>query len=374
MTVRCAQCSLPLEVRTGAFVVTCQGCGERNLVLLRDARYGIEIKTSVSPDKAAEIVRRELESAGNVEAAFLDRVTRESEKALYFVPYYESSGLTVMRYKQKKFRERIVGRGLNYDSSPGRRVGVVSIVDEKSIHYDTRISIQTFHHAAIAVKGLRWGILTDMKEDVSMHMADLSSMQRRGVVLTPTLEMDVFQKQKDLLGTRNVETIRDPVFQDDRTVYRPVWRITTRYNGMVYEGFVCAAGGDLFKATAPQSRKSRATAFGISYAVAAFVTSGCIVAVREFWRMGRPDIESILETFDIAVFLLSIPVLGLIALMAAIAAYGWDKFRYYPEVIHTPDKTIVHAVGKYTDTWLDKLHKATLENVTRYLEGIFKNG
>ncbi|HPQ38802.1 MAG TPA: hypothetical protein PLV45_00385 [bacterium] len=367
--VACAQCGEPLQCSSDAYVVVCDHCGERNLVLMDEARYGVEIQQTINGKEAAATVRRELEAAGNVESAFLEAVTDASEHCLYFIPNFESRGLAVMRYCQQKYRERIISKHLNMDSSPGRRVGVVREINKKSIHYDTRISIQAFDHSTPAVKGLRWEVRAIAHEDVILRMADMASMQQRGIVLSPTLDMETFRAQKERLGTRDVETHRDVVFQDDRTLYLPVWRITTRYQGLVYDGFVCAATGVFFKATAPQSRKSRATAFGISYAVTAFITSACIVMIREIWRMGQPDLEAVVQSANALMIVLTLPVLVLIAVLAAMAAYGWDKFRYHPEVVRTQNSTMIHAVGKQGDTWLDKLHQATLENVSRTFDG-----
>jgi len=372
-SAKCVKCGEALTLTGGGFAVCCPGCGTRNLILWESGMQRVQVAQQIDARGAVRAACRELSGERAVEKAFLDTMAEHSEQQLYFVPYYESSGLAVLQYKQKKYRERILSKYVDRDGTPGRRIGVVRKIDRNTIHFDTKIVLHPFRHSAAGVKGLRWGIHTEIPEGAVLRPVDVTEMQHHGVVLSPTLDFKLYQQQKELLGTRNVESVRERVYQDDRIVYLPVWRVTTRYRGMTYEAFVCGATGEFFKGTAPQSRKSRATAFGISYAVTAFITSAGIVMIREFWTIALRDMDSVWNTLDILLLLMTLPVLLLITLMAAIAAYGWDKFRYHPEIIKTRKSTRIHSVGKYADTWLDRLHKATLENVTNQLEGVFSD-
>ncbi|MCD4654943.1 hypothetical protein K8T06_13535 [bacterium] len=364
----CANCGMELKFASGYRVSRCTECGELNLVLMENGIYNYLADKQINGSQALGIACCELGAEKTVDNGFIECMRKESETFLYFVPSYDCEGLATVRFKIRKYRNK---RRLTTLDMQGRIARNSGEIDLKSVRYDTRITIQEFHHKSSAVAGLCWGIEhVDLPLDHPVETADLMEMQRQGTVLSPNISMETFEKLHDLLGTRDIETVREVVVKDKKIMYFPIWRITSRFKGLVYDSFVCAATGRFLYGTAPQSMRTRATSFSISYSIIAFLTSGCIISVYKLFKLVENNLETIVRSIDVMLLLASIPLMLLIALLAAIAAYGWDKFRYNPEVIKTPASVTVHSVGKFNDTWLDKLHKATLENLSHQFEGM----
>jgi hypothetical protein len=278
-----------------------------------------------------------------------------------------------LRFIAKKYRESIRSRYLDKEGGVGRMRGVSTKIIPESVHYDTRILVQRFSYKGSAVKGIRWGLHhLNIDSDADISIADIEEMNSRGVVLSPTVSWETFKNQHEKLGTLQMETVRETVVEEKRIIYFPVWRFTVRYNDLVYDQFICASSGHFLKGTAPQSMKSRATAFSISYAVTAFISSGCIVMMTHFMDYMKSDADMVMSTLDFFMVMLSLPLLILIAVLTAVASYGWDKFRYQPEVVLDPTSASIRATGKHKKTWLDKVSESTLENVSRQLEGFFE--
>ncbi|MBN1297835.1 hypothetical protein JXA80_13750, partial [bacterium] len=304
---------------------------------------------------------------------FIERMRCSAEVTVVFVPFYEVEGLTILKSVQTKYRESIRTRFVGGDSSSRRWIGVSRQIDPDSVRQDTRIQPHHFHSSGQAVTGLRWGVeaITPAPE-YTLRIARFADMQLRGTVLTPTLDRAVFERQCDLTGSRDTTTTRDDIYRIRKTIYYPVWRIVTVYRGTVFESFVCAATGRFLQGAGPQSARSRATAFSLCFASIAFLTSGCIVLTSFLWHIARPDIHTVADSLNVGIILMTLPLLIMVTVMSALAAYGWDRFRYQPEIVITPTGTMVHAVGKLSDSWLDRLHEKTLEAVSSRLESVIR--
>lgn len=340
---QCASCGEPLRRVEGLGVSVCGTCGQKNLVIQEPDYRVTEIETRISEVEARRIAADFLAGSESVDPEFLQILEAGSLATLYFVPCRESKGLAVNRHIIKKNREKLP--------------------------LDTRIQFQEFHHADIAIDDPGWS-LKDLrtKPDAERSFANSIEMHRRGIVLSDTISKDMIDRQHELSGTRDVTTSREIIYRTDWKVFVPVWRITVQFNGQIYDAFVSADSGHCLKASAPQSLDRRILIFSASFALTAFLTSGLLMLARTFYRMSSPDMTGLLDKLNMVVVLMSVPMTILLIIMAALAGLGWDRLRYRTEVIKSEKAILIHATGRFGDSWLDRLHGKLLQAISRDLE------
>ncbi|MBN1879099.1 hypothetical protein JW823_03220 [bacterium] len=367
----CRSCGESLDQTEGFGVALCRNCGKKNLVIQASDLQELEIRETVSDADARRRAVNHLVKDRTVDSGFLRVFEEESESNLYFVPFWESEGISVVRFRTKKFRELQLLAASSDSGSQRYRRAPVTRVDPKSVHYDTKIQFQEFRHLCCAVADLDWG-MDDFRihDEMQKIFADPGEMRKRGVVISRTVPRDVLDRQHELVGARDVEASRDVVIRTDRLIYIPVWRLSVTFEGALYEAFVEAGTGRCLKANAPQSLRNRATVFSINFALTAFISSGVIVLGYRFFCMLSSDVGWVLQKLDLILFLISLPVTILMIVLAALAGLGWDRLRYRSEVIMTGDRILVHATGKFEDSWLNRLYDRTLDFLSKQLEGI----
>lgn len=340
---KCASCGESLRRVEGLGVSVCGTCGQKNLVIQEPDCRVTEIETRFSGVEARRIAADFLAGSESVDSEFLQILETRSLATLYFVPFRESEGLAVNRHIIRKNREK----------HP----------------LDTRIQFQEFHYADTVIDDPGWGLNgLRMKPDAERIFVNSIEMQRRGIVLSDTISKDTIDRQHELSGTRDVTTSREIIYRTDGRVFVPVWRITAQFKEQIYEAFVSADSGRCLKASAPQSLDRRILIFSASFALTAFLTSGMVMLARTFYRMSSPDMTGLLDKLNIVVVLMSVPMTILLIVMAALAGLGWDRLRYRTEIIKSEKSILVHATGRFGDSWLDRLHGKLLQALSRDLE------
>jgi len=367
--IPCAFCKGIFRQSASYNVFRCADCGRKNLVVFDSKHQIFEVRSHISDRNAIRSVSDYLKLERNVAPTFFPVLQRESECRLYFVPFYDTEGMSAVRFKAKKFDEK---RSFKRTSDGRQHMISVAKTNPKVCHYDTRIHIQEFRHSMCAVADLNWGLdSVRVNDDAELDIGDMTLMQSRGVVLSPTVSHGVFTSQNQLLGSRAVELSRDDLFSTERLYFIPVWRITTRFEGFVYESFVNAESGECLKSVAPLSVGSRATAFSVSFTVMAFLSSLTLVLSHTLYKILATDIDSAASGIDVMMYFLYLPILAVISILAALAGYGWDRLRYRMEVIKQGGSVLVNSGEKQQDSWLSRLHESTLKTVSKTVEGIF---
>jgi hypothetical protein len=362
----CASCGKKQPDIIEGEMFRCSFCRSKNIIVIDSDRQLYEIPIDTDNNAALRSVKRFLSEEQSVDSRYYEALESDSEIVLYYVPFYVSEGTATVCFTVRKIQN-------NTDTilMSGGKILYVRKGKPKTAVTQTRVQFTEFFNCLSAVADLDWGLNDFEVKDIRLvYLDDLRRIHNRGHVLTPTMNRETFDRLQHNTGRRQGDYRRDIITQKDKTVYVPVWRLLTRFNGIVYEAFVNAATGDCLKAGAPESASTRATSFSISFAVMAFLSSGMIVFGQFLYAYLFNQIDTWFEGLELIVLLLIVIMIACVCLLAGLAGHGWDRVKHRYEIVKTPKRVFVHPLDKSADTWLDRLHNITLKMLNDRAGGI----
>ncbi len=363
--IQCPRCGGTLTWEYGRRLMVCDYCNGLNVLAGSSALSRSCIPEKISIKNARRKAERIIRETPGVPSGFSKKVVIEDPK-LYFVPYYEISGLQVGTVLQNDPRKGMKhkshykpGSGsLGYLASVQRiKESDRSYLNKKSNNVDTRVIMGEVSITSPAVDLKGWGIrllnmdtLRKEKSDLHFEAFDIRELQKRSVVISPEIspEQVIGKNLKDVFHSSDAE--KELLDKEISLIYYPFWRITYLYNGMPYHIVLDAVQGKRMYSRFPQNENMRILAFLAGIGLLGFLAGNMIEMTYVIFTKN-------IDIFNSMGFALWWHSIFGLPFLLAILAYIWPLIRFPGEIEYLEDVRLVTRIGKKGDTLPEKILK-----------------